>query len=62
VIVFQIKIQSELVVGKSPKEFAKKPETTEAAPQWEEEYELYPAGRYLLTTEFMEMSELFLFG
>ncbi|KAJ3619831.1 hypothetical protein MTP99_005485 [Tenebrio molitor] len=44
-----------LVVPKITKRFAKKPETTEAAPQWEEEYELYPAGRYLLTTEFMEM-------
>lgn len=38
------------------KKFTKKFTRNVDIPQWEKEFLLYPAGRYLLTTEFMEMS------
>jgi hypothetical protein len=39
-------------------QFCKKKEVDEKTPrpQWEVEFQLYPAGRFLLTTEFMDMS------
>ena len=42
--------------SKITKKFSKKPTREVRSPPWEEEFKLYPAGLYLLTTEFMEMS------
>ncbi|XP_044261982.1 anoctamin-3-like isoform X2 [Tribolium madens] len=44
-----------LVVPIITKRFTKTVVRNAAAPHWEQEFGLYPAGRYLLTTEFMEM-------
>ena len=49
-------LDTSRMISQRFKKKEKKQEQT-VSPQWEREFLLYPTGRYLLTSEFMDMSK-----